>query len=183
MSTFQAFILLVLAFWGTVMLFLNPLQIGFGWLNGKSQKDLVDDDGAPREDISSAKVLGGCGVLAVFVVLSMMYQFIFQPFTVILALTNSIGNQQLGYFMLGIVTFSWIKYIVAFASIKKQSALKASSDGAPVEAELISPVSDKPFVLKQSGAQFLKRVFYSLPTLYMWYLFLVVIKVFPGMER
>lgn len=161
LSSIGAFLLLFFAFFATVMFFVNPAGKLEKWMVGRKLNDLrveVKDkmENRPIELLSST-----CGLLFLFFYIS-FYEFVVDPLAVIIALTGKIGNQAIAYVVLAIIGIAWFNRVRALLRSKKK---------VDPEEEIKIPGN--------RVVRFLERLFFSLPELYLWYLFFVVIGVLP----
>lgn len=172
MNTFGTFLLAIAAFIGTLMIITSPIQRMMKWARGKKKSELEAEVKSWVADHDASEVIGkGCGFVFFFF-LSIFYAFVVEPLAVISALVNDIGYQPLAYVMLAIVALSWLQFARAFTINKSRIPKETSvtTDGQLVEAEEEIKLPSPSWVL-------VRRVLFSLPTLYLWYLLLVVIGV------
>jgi len=178
LSPFGTFLLVVAAFVGTVLFFVNPAIKMEKWMRGKKSSELKAEIDEKLENETGSVIIQGCGLL-VFVLIGLLYSFIVEPFAVIYAMINKIGYPPIAYAMLVIVGLSWVKVARAlFASNNKKSAPKGTvmtERGQKVEGTVIEV--DEEIKLGNPFLNAVGRLFYFLPDLYLWYMFLVVIGV------
>ena len=178
MSTFGTFLLAVAGFIGTLMLINDPTQKLMKWARGKKESELKAQAKSWVDEHDASEVVGkGCGFIF-FIFLSLLYKFVVMPLAVLSALVNKIGYQPVAYVMLAIVALSWLLSWLQFARTKKSSqptGVVAMQEGKRVEGVAVQ--TDEEIKLPNPSWTFVRRVFFSLPTLYLWYLFLVVIGV------
>lgn len=178
MGTLGTFLLVVAAFVGTVMLFANPGPKLEKWLRGKKTSELEAEAKAWVDTNDTSEIVAkGCGFIF-FVLLSISYTFVVEPLAIIAALVNKIGYQPFAYAMLAIVALSWMQFSRSILSIKKKPAAKGTvvtEDGKKIEGTVINV--DEEIKLNHPAWLSINRVFFSLPTIYLWYLFLVIIGV------
>lgn len=166
MSTFNAFLLASAAFVGTLMLIINPTSKLTEWLRGKKPSEIGEQAETWVEDHDLGHIaLKGCG-FGLFLILSLFYTFVVEPIAALFALINKIGYQPIAYVMLVIVAAAWFQFAWVFTH---QKQAKQTSN------------HDKDEVVKMPNQVLLGlwRAIYSLPTLYLWYLFLVGIGTLP----
>lgn len=176
MSTFGTFLLAVAAFIGTLMLITNPTRKFTEWARGKKKSELEAEAKSYVEEHDASDIVGkGCGFIF-FILLSFLYTFVVEPLAVLSALVNKIGYQPVAYVMLAIVALSWLKFARAFTNKKsnKPKGIVVTKDGKRVEGTI---ETDEEIKLPNPAWLFVQQVFFSLPTLYLWYLLLVVIGV------
>jgi hypothetical protein len=180
MSAFGAFLLAVAAFIGTVMLITDPTQKMMKWMRGKRKGEVEAEAKAWVEEQEAGKVIGkGCGFLF-FILLALLYTYVVEPVAVISALVNKIGYQPVAYVMLAIVAVSWVSSARAFMKGKSSTETQVegvvvTEAGQQVKGTVIE--TDEKIELPHPLWLRARRVFFALPTLYLWYLFLVAIGV------
>lgn len=177
MSTFGTFLLAVAAFIGTLMLITDPTQKFIKWARGKKKSEIEAEAKSWVDEHNTSDVIGkGCGFIF-FILLSLLYVFVVEPLAVLSALVNKIGYQPVAYVMLAIVALSWLQFTRVFTSRKSRQPKRTviTQDGNRVEGTVIE--TDEEIKLPNPTWAFVRRVFFSLPTLYLWYLFMVVIGV------
>ncbi len=176
MNAFGSFLLLAFAFIGTLLLIFNPLRALAAAMEGKNSAQIKQD----MEDWlakNKGKVVGkGCSVLFNYL-LALVYGFIIEPVAALIAIIREIGNQPLAYAMLAILFWTWIEFVLAFKKKKPQPTkiTAITPDGTRIEGEIEK--IDEPFTIGNPFIINTKRVIYALPTMYLWYLFLVSIRV------
>lgn len=169
MSTIYTFLLAVSACIGTVMLLADPLRNLEKKMRGKRKSEFRIEI---RENLS--KGFGYC----LFILLSLLYTLMVHPIAVISALVNKIGNQPFAYVMLCIVAFAWVERVRTFMPKNNNTANSGTvltSRGDKVEGVIVN--LDEEIKLGNPNWNLIKRVFFALSTIYLWYLFLVVIGV------
>lgn len=171
MGTFETFLLFIAAFVGTVMFITNPLQKLTKQMSGKKKSEIEAD--IMESDKTAEIVVSSCG----FIFLILLYNFIIEPLAVISALINKIGYQPIAYLMLAIIALGWIQsaYSITKNKTNKPQCTVVTSDGKKVEGTIVE--TDEKIKIKHPFWLFVKRIFFFLPTLYLWYLFLVLIGV------
>ncbi|MDP3994643.1 MAG: hypothetical protein Q8P91_02345 [bacterium] len=178
MSTFGTFLLAIAAFIGTVMFFANPAVKLERWMRGKKTSELKTVIEDKLENNPGSAILSGCGFV-IFVLINFAYTLVVKPLAVITALVNKIGYLPLAYVMLAIVALSWIKASRAFAfNNKKKTVSKGTvmtNLGQKVEGTIVEV--DEEIKLGNPFLNTMNRLFFFLPDLYLWYMFLVVIDV------
>jgi len=177
MSTIGTFFLAFFAFVGTMMLISDPTQKLIGWSRGKTSSQIEEDTKAWFEENGVGKAISlGCG-FALFLIVSILYTFVVEPIAVLNAVTHKIGNQPLAYAMLAIVAYSWVKSAWGLKNIKKNPGQKVAvittEEGEKIEGIVMDTVVDLP----DPTILMFRRAFFALPTLYLWYLFLIAIGV------
>jgi len=174
MGTFETFLLFIAAFVGTVMFITNPLQKLTKQMRGKKKSEIkADIDQLLMESDKIVEIVAkGCG----FIFLILLYNFIIEPLAVISALVNKIGYQPIAYLMLAIIALGWIQFAYAITKNKtnKPQFTVVTTNDQKVEAVI---ETDEEIKIGHPFWLFVKRIFFSLPTLYLWYLFLVLIGV------
>lgn len=204
MSTFGVFLLAVLAFVGTILVFNNPLTKIYNSVLGdrKEMSQTEFQKGVEKlgekwsEEGNRAE---GCSFL-LFLLLSLLYSFIIEPIYVIHALVNNIGYQPIGYAMLGIIAISWIIFVKEIKKMNKikrkeeekrkridnllakyENALQEENleEASNINKQLFMEEAalEKKIKLPNPVSRRIRQLFFGLPTLYLWYLFLVVINV------
>ena len=174
MSTFGIFILVVAAFFGTVMFITDPRQKLLKWSKGKKQSQMTAEAEKAWDENAGDLVLKGCGYV-LYLFFSFVLGNIVEPLAVIAALTGKIGFQPLAYAMLAIIAIKWLWAAkVLLTSKKKSVATVQTPDGEKIKGTV---VSDEVIKLGNPVWSFAKRFFFFLPTLYLWYMFLVVIGI------
>lgn len=177
LSTFGTFLLAIAAFLGTVMFLINPMVKMEKQLRGKKGSEVTEEFKAAWETDPGNVILKGCGCCS-FALLALGYTFVVEPLAIIAALVNKIGYQPIAYFMLFIVAISWFQIARAFMNNKKKSATTGTvktEGGQTVSGEVVS--LDEEVKLGNPTWNAIKRLFFFLPDLYLWYMFLVVIGV------
>lgn len=164
MGTLSLFLLGVAAVLGTIMIIKNPFNEYTEMARGKTKSELTEalqasGDGGRK----------GCTFL-VFLVLGLFYGFVVEPIAVLYALSNDIGSRMVGYLVLMIVAFWWIEILRPKSSVEKVKVVK-------VEGDILEWVEDEKFIIPARPIMAIRQVIFSLPTLYLWYLFLVGLKV------
>jgi hypothetical protein len=175
MGTLRTFVLLIAAFVGTVMFITDPSQKLINWLRGKKTSELIVEYNRFIENIEPVELIAkGCGFVF-FILLSYLYTFVIQPLAVISALINKIGYQPIAYAILLIIALDWIQTVRVFTGKKtsKPQGIIVTTEGEKVEGKVIE--TDEEIKIGHPAWIFMRRVFLSLPTFYLWYLFLVVI--------
>ena len=166
MNAFWTFLLFVAAFVGTTKLLGSPIKKLVSWANGKRKKEIDEDvEEWIEEKGTGAALVTGCGFL-LYLLVSVFYTFVVEPAFVIAAIINHLGNLYIAYAMLAIVAVSWI---LSIKSIKLASQVSVSEKEA------------NPDEIVEINISFWSRIqglLFSLPTLYLWYVFFVVIGIF-----
>lgn len=178
MGAFGTYLLAVAVFIGTVILLASPIPKLEKWMRGKKKSEIKAEIEAWYDKTDAGEILfKGCGFVLYFS-LSIFYAFVVEPLAVIVALINKIGYQPLAYAMLVIVALSWQQIARGILSNKKKPTAKAvvtTAGGEQIEGEVVE-LSEEIQLGHPAWIGF-KRIFFSLPTFYLWYLFLVVIGV------
>ncbi len=177
MLTLGSFFLVVAAFIGTVMFFINPFTRLQKQFKGKKTSEVRAELKQKLEDEPGEMVAKGLGC-CLFAILGMSYTFIIEPLAIIAALINKIGYQPLAYAMLFIVAVSWIQFamtIMRNGNKPKVSGTVKTHEGKEITGDVVSLDEEVNFGNPVWNAT--KRLFFFLPDLYLWYIFLVVIGV------
>lgn len=163
LSSIGAFLLLVFAFFATVLFLLNPVGKLEEWDRGKKQSEINEAIKEKWDKEPGDAVLMGCGflILTFFV---FFYAFVVNPLAVVSALLGKIGNQPLAYAMLVLIGLNCVRFVRRFAENRK----KTGSEEKAV---------DEVIKVGNPTMTALTRFYFFLPDLYLWYLFLVVIGV------
>jgi hypothetical protein len=161
MSTLGLFLLAVAAFVGALMIVIDPTPKMQRWMRGRTVESFKGD----LRDLVDAQDAQDIGfylfVLLIFLPIALLYTLIVEPIYICYALVNNIGYQPLAYAMLGITLISWIDFARAFFSKQPKKDLEGIEDQ---KIDLPNPVW-----------AFVKRFFFALPTLYLTYLFIVMV--------
>lgn len=176
LSPFVTFLLVFAAFVGTVLFVANPLRKVNKSINGKKVSELSKklDDKIENEPVNT--LLQGCGI-TILMFINLLYCIFIEPVFVITALIKDIGYQPIGLAMLVIIGINWISMITVLVKSKKKNGAKVAvetTNGEKVEGILIE---DPEVKVKVTFWGHLKKFFFFLPDLYLWYIFLVVIHV------
>jgi len=178
MSTLGTFLLAVAAFLGTVMFLINPLTKMEKQLRGRRRSEISEELKTAWETDPSNMVIKGCGYCS-FVLLALGYTFVVEPLAVVSALINKIGYQPVAYFMLFIVAISWFRFAHSLINNKKKSPPTSgtiiTSGGETVTGEVVN--LDEEVKFGNPTWNTIRRLFFFLPDLYLWYMFLVVIGI------
>jgi len=171
MSVFGTFLLLVAAFIGTVMFFVNPGEKFVKWAEGKKVSEAKAELDDKIENDFGSVVLKGCGAVF-FLLISLAYSFVIEPLAIIAALINKVGYMPIAYAMLVIVGLSWIMLARALMRNGKTQKSTVITEGG----DQVDGILDEEMTLGGNPVwRGVKRVFYSLPTWYLWYLFFISI--------
>lgn len=176
MSPFGVFLLALAAFIGTVSIFVSPLDRFKKWAKGRKKSELQKEINDKMEEADDGELLGkllvwGAGC-CIYFLLGVIYSFIIEPLVVIFAITNKIGYQPVAFVMLGIVALSWILIIRTFLTSKETETKVTVETGTGEQIKGILVDHDE-IDFGNPIWNGLNRIFFNLPTLYMWYLFLV----------
>lgn len=176
MLTLGSFLLAIAAFLGTTMFFVNPFAKLQKQMKGKKASEVKAEFKQKLEDEPGEMVAKGLGC-CLFTVLGLGYTFIIEPLAVIAALVNKIGYQPIAYVMLLIVALSWLQFVGTLMKSNKPkvSGTVKTAEGQEVSGDVVNLDEEVNFGNPVWNA--IKRVFYFLPDLYLWYMFLVVIGV------
>jgi hypothetical protein len=177
MSTFETFLLAITAFIGTVMFFLNPLLKAEKWMRGKKVSQLKEEMDEKIDKDPGGAIGVGCGV-TFFIFMQVLYTFIAEPFAVIAAVVNKIGYQPLAYAMLAVVALSWIVSVYRFSKRNTKTGVRGTvetDEGKKVDGKIVEV--DKELELGNPVWNWVQRIFFFTPDLYLWYMFLVIIGV------
>ncbi len=178
MSTFGTYLLVFAALIGTLLFIYNPGIALEKWAKGKKSSDL----GNTLEKNIEENPLGvvGTGCLWLFhTLLGLLYSFAVEPIAIIAALINKLGFLPIAYAMLAIVAINWVYSVKifsgAFKGAKKPQGAVVTKDGKKVEGTVVEV--DEELKIGNPVWNWVKRIFFFLPDLYLWYLFFVVIGV------
>lgn len=177
LSPFGTFLLVMSAFVGTVLFFVNPAVKLEKWARGKKASEVKAVMTDKLENEPGSALMQGCGFV-IFILIGLSYTFVIEPIAVITALVKGIGYMPVAYAMLVIVGLSWINFARAFTTNKSKTAPQGTvmtARGQKVEGTVIEV--DEEVKLGNPFVNAIKRIFFFLPDLYLWYLFLVVIGV------
>lgn len=175
MSAFVAFLLVVTIFIGILAVIFDPTRSIVKYMEGKTAEQLKKEI-----DLEDEKKLASCMAMAAklgcFMVVAVLLNFVFEPFFIIYGLVNKLGNSTFAYVALGIVALYW--YLNVKASIprkgKNKTAVRTES-GEVVEGDVVSELHKVNWT-----KVYLRKAFFLIPEVYLIYLFLVGIGVFPG---
>ncbi len=177
-SAVEVFLFVVVALVGTLAFFADPIGKLMSMMDGKTVNQLTKETEAWLEGVSLESIVGkGCGFV-LFLLLSASYTLIVEPLAVIYAIVNKVGYQPLAYAMGCVVVLEWI--VSALIIRKRQKADKAkkatvvTKDGERVEGTVEVDL-DAEIKLPHQFIYTVRRVFFSLPTFYLWYLFVVLV--------
>jgi hypothetical protein len=162
-GTFGTFLLFVLGFFGVVLIIADPLRKTLNKMEGKTGEEVGQEFKSWLDKTPEEQVLGrGCALIGVYV-LNLLYLFVIEPFAVIMAIVRQIGYQPLAYAMLVIVVLAWILFAVPFLKSKGNNNTKKMDE--PMNLGLYS------------FRKTVLRTIYALPTVYMFYLVLVSLRI------
>jgi len=182
MGALGTFLLLVVALVGTLAFFSDSIGKALKWASGRKSSEVVEEAKTWIDDHTMIQVFSkGCGFV-MFVIVALMYTWIIEPISVIYALINKVGYQPAAYIMAGIVVISWIVGIRRIKKMKKngksKKAVVKTKSGDLIEGTIEEIDEEIPQV--NMFFHILRQTFFSLPTFYLWYLFLVLIGVLPN---
>ncbi len=173
MSTLGLFCLLLLSVLGIGYLLIDPMA-PMSWMNGKKKSDLLDEGGGNTAE-TNAQLSKNMGPIIRNWLLSTLYQLIILPITVIFALSNDVGNRVFGYVVLAILVYSWCRIISTY--------VKAYRNRATYKQDLLKIDDNYTVNLKKDLRYWSFRALDAIPVLYLWYLFLVGLKILPGLPQ
>lgn len=175
MGPITIFILGGTAFVATLDTLFNPVYGDLKALEGKKQSEV----GQMLKNATTEQWISGCLRYGCLWLLAMLLGFVLEPYFIIAALTTHTGNATVGYVALVIVAFGWIDFvrIMRRTSKKPTSAKVVTADGHRVEGMVAEIDEELPkvnwFTLN------VRRVFYALPVVYLWYIFFVLLGALP----
>ena len=173
MSSVGTFLLALAAFLGTVMFFVNPFIRLRKYIQGKKQIQVVEELKTAWLNDPVNLVLQGFGC-CIFSILSIVYIFVIEPLAVITAIVNKIGFQPIAYLILLIVAYKWWGYVRSYKNGKPTASVTVKTEEVEtVTGETAGP--DEEVNFGNPAWNNIKRIFYFLPVLYLWYLLLVVL--------
>ena len=176
-ASIGTFLLVVSAFVGTILFLVNPAAKFEKWARGKKASEVKAIMTNKLENDPGSALAQGCG-FAIFVIIGVTYTFVIEPIAVITALISNIGYMPIAYAMLIIVGLSWINFARTLTSNKSKKAPNGTvmtAQGQKVEGVVIEV--DEEVKFGNPVVNMLRRTFFFLPDLYLWYLFLVIIGV------
>lgn len=174
MGTFGAFLLVIAALIGTAMFFTDPLHKLQNQLRGKRQSEVEAEMQEMFDTESDEGFQRGCTIIVALLV-ALLYTFLIEPIAVISALINNVGYQPVAYAMLAIVAIGWFVFIRAFTkgfSKKNSKAVIVDGEGKRIEGTI---EIDEEFNVGNPTVVALRRIFFALPTFYLWYLFYAIV--------
>jgi hypothetical protein len=177
----STFLLVVAAIAGTLLLILNPTRRLIKLMDGKKSSELQVQfkeylDNAPAEQVVASGCKWGC-----FISLSLLFTFVVEPIVILSAISEQVGNQPIAYVMLFIVAVAWIQSIYSIFFKKKttgQGGTIVTTDGREVQGTIVGV--DEEIHLGNPYVRTIRTAVYSLPTLYLWYLFGIAIRIIPS---
>lgn len=177
MNIVGTFLLFVTAVVGTLLLIFSPIRRLTKSMEGKTQSEINADLSSWLKSTSPSSFAGKGCFIASSIALSLIYGFVIEPIAVLSAILREIGYQPLAYAMLLVVLVWWFETIKAFTHRKKKEPEVEiiDSKGAITKGEIVN--YEEPFSSGDPIKLKLRRIFYSLPTVYLWYMFLVAIRV------
>lgn len=156
MLEFSAYLLFVLAILGTWLFVVSP-----------SHNLRVHNQGKTMHQVRSELVLKASQDFKLFLHLSwyvlissigLVYGFVIEPLVAILALVYGLGYRPLAVLMIAILAFAITRFFYDMRVTRKRNITIS---------------------LGNRYWYWAKRVFFALPTFYLWYLFLVVVGILP----
>jgi len=156
--TLAAFLLALAAFVGTIMILADPTHRFASWARGKTGSEIDAEARLLIEKTPGAALGKGCSFVG-FIALSFLFTYFIDPVAVLYALTHQAGNQVVAYAMLAIIGLAWFNFAKQFLVKKPEVKLQGNEEELP---------------LPSVELQWTRRIVFSLPTLYLWYLFATV---------
>jgi hypothetical protein len=186
MSGFGTFLALVFATIGTMMLIADPAQKMTKWANGKTESQLKQESEAYIKQNSVAGLFGQGCYWVFFYLVALCFTFIIEPIAIISALSGKIGFQPLAWACLIIEAISWVVVIRGLRAVAKATAEANKKKEEKVQEtgiDILDPtgtvvisngqVVDKEIKFPNPVWMFTRKVFFSIPTFFLWYLFAV----------
>jgi hypothetical protein len=179
-STFGAFFLAVAAFIGTVLFFTNPLGKIASWMRGKKKSEVNAEIKSWFENREPSEVVTKAGGFALFILLDILLSYLVEPVAVIFALVNKIGFQPLAVAMLVVIAIAWVRGVQSAMTLISQRSVQkkrtvVTEGGEQVEGTLVE--DDEKIKIHHPLISSVFHFFFTLPTFYLWYLFLIAIGV------
>ncbi len=177
MGTFGTFLLAFFAFIGTMMIINDPSVKLMNWSRGKSRSVIEAESKAWVEKNGVSRMIAlGCGYVF-YLIVAILYTFVVEPVAIVGAILNQVGNQPLAYVMLAIAGYAWIRSALGFKKMDLQGGQKktvvTTEDGDEIEGVVINETINIP----DANSVMLRRLFFALPTFYLWYLFAIQIGI------
>lgn len=183
------FLLGVAAAVGTLLVFTNPLGkvLYLDKLEGMTMREFFLTVNDWIEDSDDNQMIWtfvriGCSAVALML-LHLVYDFIFEPLVAVLALVFSLGNPNLAYVALAISAFGFLRGVATFLKHlfkkKDEGNSKEPDPKISIENGKVTGVPEEVLTTRFNFGNPLvrwgKRMFWALPTLYMWYVFYILV--------
>ena len=166
----------LLAFFAAIATFqtiVNPIKHTTDFMQGTTQGQRTLE---MQQQIRSNPLgcLRGCLTILMSLVFAVFMFSVVYPIAVVAAISKDIGYQPFAYGTAAIAILWWAILVVGLQSTRKkaqqaqQAAIVLSQGGSPIEQEITQ---------RSKLHTNLRRYFFALPTVYLWYLFVVNLNI------